>query len=59
MRSSREIVIQGQAHAQIRERLERYGLFEKQLFPDLDGVAKWLRYRSFEVQEEQSRPVAS
>ena len=25
-----------------------YGLFDRRLFPDLDGIAKWLRYWVFE-----------
>ena len=44
-----EIVITHQAHDDIRRRLDQYGLFDKQLFPDLDGIAKWLKYRVFEI----------
>lgn len=44
-----EIVIRHDAHDDIRRRLDRYGVFDKQLFPDLDGIAKWLRYRVFEI----------
>lgn len=44
-----EIVIKHEAHDDIRRRLEQYGLFDKQLFPDLDGIAKWLKYRVFEI----------
>lgn len=44
-----EIVIRQSAHDEIRRRLDRYGLFDKQLFPDLDGIAKWLKYRVFEI----------
>jgi hypothetical protein len=45
-----EIVINHEAHDDIRHRLEQYGVFDKQLFPDLDGIAKWLKYRVFETQ---------
>jgi hypothetical protein len=44
-----EIVIRHQAHDDIRRRLDQYGVFDKQLFPDLEGIAKWLRYRVFEI----------
>ncbi len=44
-----EIVIRHGAHDDIRRRLDQYGVFHKQLFPDLDGIAKWLRYRVFEI----------
>lgn len=44
-----EIVILHKAHDDIRRRLDRYGVFDKQLFPDLDGIAKWLKYRVFEI----------
>jgi len=44
-----EIVISHDAHDDIRRRLDQYGLFDKQLFPDLDGIAKWLKYRVFEI----------
>ena len=43
-----EIVISHDAHDDIRRRLDQYGVFDRQLFPDLDGIAKWLRYRVFE-----------
>ena len=43
-----EIVIRHDAHDEIRRRLDQYGVFDRQLFPDLDGIAKWLRYRVFE-----------
>jgi type I restriction enzyme S subunit len=43
-----EIVVRQDAHDDIRRRLDQYGVFDRQLFPDLDGVAKWLRYRVFE-----------
>lgn len=43
-----EIIIRHDAHDDIRRRLDQYGVFDKQLFPDLDGIAKWLRYRKFE-----------
>lgn len=44
-----EIVIKRGAHDEIRRRLDQYGVFDKQLFPDLDGIAKWLKYRAFEI----------
>lgn len=44
-----EIVIKQGAHDEIRRRLDHYGVFDKQLFPDLDGIAKWLKYRAFEI----------
>ena len=43
-----EIIIHHDAHDEIRRRLDQYGVFDRQLFPDLDGIAKWLRYRVFE-----------
>lgn len=43
-----EIIIKHEAHDDICHRLEQYGVFDKQLFPDLDGIAKWLKYRVFE-----------
>jgi hypothetical protein len=44
-----EIVIKQGAHEDIRRRLDQYGVFDKQLFPDLDGIAKWLKYRAYEI----------
>jgi len=44
-----EIVIKAKAHDKIRRELDKYGVFDKQLFPDLDGIAKWLKYRVFEI----------
>jgi len=44
-----EIVIKHEAHDEIRRRLDKFGVFDKQLFPDLDGIAKWLKYRVFEI----------
>ncbi len=46
-----EIVIKHEAHEDIRRRLDQYGVFDKQLFPDLDGIAKWLKFRVFEIRE--------
>lgn len=37
-------------HRKICKQLEQYGVFDKQLFPDLDGMAKWLRYKEFETE---------
>ena len=45
-----EIIVRHDAHDDIRRRLDQYGVFDRQLFPDLDGIAKWLRYRVFESQ---------
>ncbi len=45
-----EIVIHHDAHDDIRHRLDQYGVFDRQLFPGLDGIAKWLRYRVFDTQ---------
>lgn len=44
-----EIIVKHDAHDDIRRRLDQYGVFDKQLFPDLDGIAKWLKYRIFEI----------
>jgi hypothetical protein len=44
-----EIVIKQAAHEELRRRLDQYGVFDKQLFPDLDGIAKWLKYRAYEI----------
>ena len=48
-----EIVHREDAHDDIRRRLDQYGVFDRQLFPDLDWVAKWLRYRVFESEGER------
>jgi hypothetical protein len=39
-------------HRKICHQLEQYGVFDKQLFPDLDGMAKWLKYKEFETAEQ-------
>jgi hypothetical protein len=44
-----EIIIKAKSHDGIRRELDKYGVFDKQLFPDLDGMAKWLKYRVFEI----------
>jgi len=46
-----EIVIKAEAHDDIRRRLDLYGMFDKQLFPDLDGMAKWLKFHEFECRK--------
>lgn len=48
-----EIVIKhnNNNHRKICHQLEQYGVFDKQLFPDLDGMAKWLKYKEFETAE--------
>ena len=43
-----EIIIRHDAHDDIRKRLDQFGVFDKQLFPDLDGIARWLKFRAFE-----------
>lgn len=45
-----EVIVKAGAHDEIRRRLDQYGVFDKQLYPDLDGMAKWLRFREFESQ---------
>jgi FRG domain len=45
-----EIIIKHEAHDAIRRRLDHFGVFDKQMFPDLDGIAKWLKYRAYEIQ---------
>jgi hypothetical protein len=45
-----EIVIKHEAHDDIRRRLDQFGVFDRQLFPDLDGIAKWLKFRVFECE---------
>ena len=50
-----EIVIAADAHEEIRRRLDLYGVFHKQLFPDLDGMAKWLKFHEFECQETDKK----
>jgi len=44
-----EIIVKAKAHDAIRRELDKYGVFDKQLFPDLDGMAKWLKFRVFEI----------
>jgi hypothetical protein len=44
-----EIIIKQEAHDEIQRRLDQYGVFDKQLFPDLEGIAKWLKFRVFET----------
>lgn len=46
-----EIIIKANAHMEIRKRLDLFGVFDKQLFPDLDGMAKWLKFHEFECQD--------
>lgn len=43
-----EISIQTSARNEILKRLEKFGVFDRQLFPGLDGVAKWLKYKHYE-----------
>ena len=45
-----EMVIRQDSHDDIRRQLDQFGVFDRQLFPDLDGIAKSLRYRMFESQ---------
>ena len=53
-----EIVINAAAHDEIRRRLDLYGVFDKQLFPDLDGMAKWLKYHEFECPDCDTTEVS-
>jgi hypothetical protein len=43
-----ELLIPGESRPRIRHELEQYGVFDKQLFPDLDGLARWLKYKVFD-----------
>lgn len=43
-----ELLIPGECRDRIRRELEVYGVFDKQLFPDLDGLAKWLKFKVFD-----------
>ena len=56
-----EIVIKASAHKKIRQELDKYGIFDRQLFPDVDGLAKWLKYEKFEycndVYKELDNPI--
>ncbi|MEI6569688.1 MAG: FRG domain-containing protein [Verrucomicrobiota bacterium] len=45
----REILIDRDSRNNIRIELETYGVFDKQLFPDLDGLAKWLKFKVFDA----------
>jgi hypothetical protein len=45
----REILIDRDSRNDIRIELETYGVFDKQLFPDLDGLAKWLKFKVFDA----------
>ena len=44
-----EIAIKGKDRMRIRCELELYGVFDKQLYPDLDGLAKWLKFKVFDT----------
>ncbi len=43
-----ELLISGKHRDKIRRELETYGVFDKQLFPELDGLAKWLKFKVFD-----------
>ncbi len=43
-----QFVIPGRSKDRIRRELEQYGVFDKQLFPDLDGLARWLKFKVFD-----------
>jgi hypothetical protein len=43
----RQIVVKGEARAAIRFALFKYGINSKMLFPDLDGLATWVRLLKF------------
>lgn len=44
-----EIAISHKPHDENCHRLDQYGGFDKQLFQDLDGIAKWLKHRVCEI----------
>jgi len=44
-----EIVISQKAPDEIRRRLDQYAVLDRQLFPGIYGIAKWLKYRVFEI----------
>jgi len=44
-----EILVDPDHRRGIRDELETYGVFDKQLFPDLDGLAKWLKFKVFQA----------
>ncbi len=48
----REIIIKAEAHKEIRKQLNKCGIFDRQLFPDVDGCTKWLKYDQFEVPQD-------
>ncbi len=48
-----EIIIKGSSHEEIRQHLNKYGIYDRQLFPDVDGLAKWLKYDRYEVPQTQ------
>lgn len=50
-----EIVIKASAHKKIRQELDKYGIFDKQLFPDINGMAEWLKYEKFESCNEEDK----
>jgi hypothetical protein len=47
-----ELRIPGKHRDKIRRELESYGVFDKQLFPELDGLARWLKFKVFDSFEE-------
>lgn len=47
-----EIIIKAEAHKEIRKQLNKCGIFDRQLFPDVDGCSKWLKYNQFEVPQD-------
>jgi hypothetical protein len=47
-----EYTIPGDCRDGIRRELEKCGVFDKQLFPDLDGLARWLKFKVFDSFEE-------
>ena len=48
-----DIVIKASAHKKIRQELDKYGIYDKQLFPDINGMAEWLKYQKFELCNEE------
>ena len=48
-----EIIIKAESHKEIRQQLNKCGIYDKQLFPDVDGLTKWLKYNKFEVVQDE------
>lgn len=42
-----EVSIEAKARKDILKQLEKFGVFDRQLFPGPDGVAKWMKYKYY------------